>query len=89
MTNTTETFHQSRRTLPKCDTCGETATHGAFDVKEVTSSDGVYREFEATTEKRGCSQHAVVSYTTYLDGRVKKTGECVPEKVPCPAEQTL
>ena len=82
MTNTTtETIHKSLTTLPKCDTCGATATHGVLDMKEVPSSDGVYREFEATGEKRGCQQHAAISYTTYLDGRVKKTCECVPEKV--------
>lgn len=84
-----ETFHKTVDTLPKCDTCGAPATHGTFDNFEVVSS-SEWREFEpASREKRGCAQHPVVSRTIYKDGRTRLTAECVPEKVPCPVEQTL
>lgn len=75
------TNHRSFGTLPKCDTCGGTATHGTMDMREIPSTDGVYREFEPVCEKRGCKEHRVVSMTTYLDGRVIATHQCVPEKI--------
>jgi hypothetical protein len=84
MITVTKTTHKTQDTIPKCDTCGALATHGCLDCREINHvpSDG-YRYFEATKLKRGCASHPVIAYTTYSDGRLLRTDECVPERILC------
>ena len=53
--------------LPKCDTCGNPATHTAWDVREIMPKDG-YREYERIPKsKHGCADHPVESVTYDLN----------------------
>lgn len=81
-TTVTKTTHKTEDTIPKCDTCGALATHATADNYEIPSTDPEgWREFKLMEKFRnGCAKHPVVSRTKYLDGRVRLTENCVPEK---------
>jgi hypothetical protein len=69
--------------MPKCDKCLELATKGTFNMIERARAPGEWREFrDAGPIMNGCDHHPPVSFLTYLDGRVIRTAQAVPEKVP-------
>ncbi len=74
--------------LKKCRVCGELATRGSFNTREIPRPPGEWREFvNAGEEVLGCGTHPPIVFTTYLDGRVIRTDRAVSEKVPGGATQ--
>lgn len=48
--------------LPKCSTCGKTATHSAVDILRIVQHDQTFAEFAPVGPvKFGCDDHPVAS----------------------------
>jgi hypothetical protein len=73
--------------MPKCDRCPERATKGTYNLVEIPRAPGDWREFrDAGQILNGCAQHPPESFVTYIDGRVIRSAQQVPEKVPEPGQ---
>jgi hypothetical protein len=82
--------------MPKCQECErlaaagkiapadvELATRSTFNMVEIPRPPGEWREFrDAGPKIVGCDKHRPESFCTYIDGRVIRTSQSVPEKVP-------
>jgi hypothetical protein len=82
--------------MPRCQECErlaaagrlhpaevELATKGTYHMIEIPRPPGEWREFRDAGELiAGCAKHPPESFSTYIDGRVIRTANAIPERVP-------